>query len=162
MTGMNILALDPGPETTGWVRYEGRCVADHGVFQNDDMLSFLDSWPYFGTTLAIEAISSFGMPVGREVFDTCIWIGRFQQAWRHPDEVRLIYRKDVKIALCGSPRAKDANIRQALIDLFGGKAKAIGKKSAPGPLYGVKTHAWAALGVAVTAAGQGGFSVEAV
>jgi len=48
-------------------------------------------------------------------------------------------------------RAKDANIRQALIDRYGpGKDKAIGQKKTPGPLYGFKSHEWAALAVAVT------------
>ena len=31
------------------------------------------------------------------------------------------------------------------------KDAAIGKKATPGPLYGVKSHAWAALAVAITA-----------
>jgi hypothetical protein len=99
-------------------------------------------------------IASYGMPVGREVFETCVWIGRFMEQWGAPDRVNLVYRKDVKMHLCGSPRAKDANIRQALIDLFeptgGGKTPQIGTKAKPGPLYGVSTHAWPALGVAVT------------
>lgn len=102
--------------------------------------------------LAIESISSYGMAVGAEVFSTCIWIGRFVQAWRDPDAVRLLYRKDVKLHLCGTTKAKDTNIRQALLDKFGpGKDVAIGKKAQPGPLYGVKSHAWSALAVAVTA-----------
>jgi hypothetical protein len=41
-------------------------------------------------------------------------------------------------------RAKDANIRQALIDKLG----AVGTKKAPGPLYGISGHLWAALAVA--------------
>ena len=93
-------------------------------------------------------IASYGMPVGREVFETCVWIGRFQQAWHDPEAVRLVYRRDVKLHLCGSPKAKDGNIRAALIDKLG----PVGLKSAPGPLYGVKSHAWAALAAAVTAA----------
>jgi len=100
-------------------------------------------------TLAIEMIASYGMAVGREVFETCVWIGRFQQVWRSPESVRLVYRRDVKLHLCGNPRAKDPNIRQALIDLLG----PAGTKKQPGPTYGVKSHAWAALGVAVTVAG---------
>ena len=52
-------------------------------------------------------------------------------------------------------RAKDSNIRQALLDLYGGdKRKAIGIKAEPGPLYGIKSHMWAALGVAVIGGGQ--------
>jgi hypothetical protein len=48
-------------------------------------------------------------------------------------------------------QAKDANIRQALIDRFGGsKEAAIGTIKRQGPLYGVKGHEFAALAVAVT------------
>jgi hypothetical protein len=61
--------------------------------------------------------------------------------------VRLIPRRDVKLTLCGSARAKDTNIRQALIDALG----EVGTKKNPGPLYGVSGHYWAALGVAYTA-----------
>jgi hypothetical protein len=50
--------------------------------------------------------------------------------------------------LCNSMRAKDANVRQALIDRFG----PVGTKKQPGKLYGVATHYWAALGVAVYSA----------
>jgi hypothetical protein len=91
-------------------------------------------------------IASYGMAVGREVFETCVWIGRFIQA-RQPMQHELIYRRDVKIHLCGSPRAKDANIRQSLLDKFG----EVGTKKNPGPLFGVKSHVWSALAVAVTA-----------
>jgi hypothetical protein len=77
------------------------------------------------------------------------------QAWRNPKAVRLIYRRDVKLRLCGTVKAKDANVRQALIDMFpktgGGKIPQIGTKAQPGPLYGVASHAWAAVAVAVTA-----------
>lgn len=118
-----------------------------GVVANDGLLEWM-SLPIEPMTLAIEMIASYGLAVGREVFETCVWIGRFQQAWRQPSDVRLVYRRDVKLHLCGSPRAKDANIRQALIDKVGPQ----GTKKAPGPTYGVRSHAWAALGVAVTVA----------
>ena len=142
-----ILALDPGPTETGWALLAASgCVANSGVLPNAEMLRSL-SLRNETDTLAIEMIASYGMPVGREVFETCVWVGRYIQAWHSPEAVRLIYRKDVKLHLCGSPRAKDANIRQALIDKLGPQ----GSKKAPGPTYGVKSHAWAALAVAVTA-----------
>lgn len=152
-----ILALDPGPEQTGWCNYDDGAVVASGVLSNDDMLAELFKgvgvWQDY--RLCIEMIASYGMPVGREVFETCLWIGRYIQVWHAPEKVELVYRKDVKMHLCGSPRAKDSNIRQALLDLFprtgGGKTPQIGTKSQPGPLFGVSTHAWAALGVAVTA-----------
>lgn len=90
-------------------------------------------------------IQSFGMPVGNEVFETIRWVGVFCECAIPPCE--LVFRKDIKIHLCGSMRAKDANIRQALIDKLGPQ----GTKKAPGPTYGVSKHAWAALAVAVFA-----------
>jgi hypothetical protein len=148
-----ILAIDPGTTESGYVLYDGCRVHESGVLQNADMLVRVQQWP--APRLAIEMIASYGMAVGREVFETCVWIGRFQQAWRDPTAVELVYRKDVKLHLCGTSKAKDANIRQALLDLFpcagGGKTPQIGTKAQPGPLYGVSSHAWPALGVAVTA-----------
>jgi hypothetical protein len=61
----------------------------------------------------------------------------------------LVYRRDVKMFLCGSNRAKDGNIRQALLDLVGPQ----GTKKAPGPTYGLRGDEWAALAVAVTISG---------
>lgn len=147
---MSVLAIDPGTTQSGWVLLDGGRVAAAGVSPNSDVLSMIA-----GSTadmLCLEMIASYGMAVGREVFETCRWIGRFQQAWRDPEAVKLIYRQEVKLHLCKSPKAKDANIRQALIDAIGPQ----GTKKAPGPTYGVSSHAWAALGVAATAAGIGG------
>lgn len=145
-----ILALDPGTTHTGWVIYEAGQVCRSGVSENAEILEMLDKEIPGNYPLAIEMIASYGMAVGKEVFETCLWIGRFMQ-FAGPWRVRLIYRKDVKLHLCASPRAKDANIRQAIIDRFGGKAEAIGTVKKQGPLYGVKSHAWAALAVALTA-----------
>lgn len=128
-----------------------------GVMPNEEMLAYVQRshWKVNGCRLAVEMIASFGMPVGREVFETCVWIGRFKQAWHAPDAVELVYRKDVKMHLCGTTRAKDANVRQALLDMFprtgGGKTPQVGTKGQPGPLFGVSSHAWPALGVAITA-----------
>ena len=48
--------------------------------------------------------------------------------------------------LCYDSRAKDGNIRQALIDRFG----PVGTKKAPGWFYGVSKDVWAAVAVGVT------------
>lgn len=144
------LAIDPGTDQSGWCLYDGS-VIDSGVADNHDILSRIKNST--ASSLAIEMISSYGMPVGRETFETVRWIGRFQQAWHSPESVRLIFRRDIKIALCGTTKAKDANVRQAILDRFprsgGGKTPQVGTKSKPGPLYGVKSHAWSALAVAV-------------
>lgn len=143
---MSILAIDPGTTQSGWCWFDGRGVRDSGVFDNPEILQMAAAHP--ADLLALEMIASYGMPVGKEVFETCVWIGRYMQAWRAPDAAMLVYRRDVKLHLCGSARAKDPHIRQALLDRFG--PDAVGKKAAPGPLYGVRSHAWAALAVAVT------------
>lgn len=147
---IRILAVDPGTHESGWVIYSGGKVLSSGVCKNDAIISMIATTD--AEFLAIEMIASYGMAVGKEVFETCVWVGRFWQAWDRKWELtlempaKLVYRKDVKLHLCGTPRAKDANIRQALIDLLG----APGTKKEPGGTYGVKSHAWAALAVAVT------------
>lgn len=152
---VTILAIDPGNKKSGWCLFDGKRVIDSGVMSNTDMIDLLVRFD--ADKLAIEAIASYGMAVGAEVFETCIWVGRFFQEWKREtgEDAILVYRKDVKMHLCGTMKAKDSNIRQALIDAFpatsGGKAPQIGTKSIPGPLYGVSSHAWSALAVAVTA-----------
>lgn len=152
MSGRRILAVDPGTFDSGWcVYHEGHVVAS-GVSTNEDLRDMLGSngtmpW-HFTDVLAIEMIASYGMPVGSETFETCVWIGRFDEAWRKRRGFKalLVLRREVKSHLCGSMKAKDGNIRQALLDKLGPQ----GTKKAPGPTYGVRTHAWAAVGVAVT------------
>ena len=150
-----ILAIDPGPVDSAFVVYDPvfATLEDKGIVPNDELLGRLRHMP--AKSMVVEMIASYGMPVGIEVFETCVWIGRFMQAWGGIDDdyrPRRLYRADVKLHLCGATRAKDGNVRQALIDKFGpGKDAAIGKKATPGPLYGVAKDVWAALGVAVTA-----------
>ena len=143
---MRVLAIDPGTTQSGYAHMEDGRVIDSGILDNDELLSYLQGSDA-DASLAIEMIASYGMAVGKEVFETCVWIGRFMQMWQTSNKpATLIYRRDVKLHLCGSVRAKDANIRQALIDKLGPQ----GTKKEPGPTYGVKSHAWAALAVAVT------------
>ena len=154
---MKVFAIDPGTRESGYVLFDGNKVLLSGVQENNSLLRFVQCGCMDSSIkrLAIEMIASYGMAVGREVFETCVWVGRFQQAWHSPEDVELVYRKDVKMHVCGTTKAKDANVRQGLIDMFkplgGGKTPQIGTKSLPGPLYGVSSHAWPALGVAITA-----------
>lgn len=149
-----ILAIDPGMTQSGWVVYDGKAVLHSGVSPNHDVLRLIEEDQLFDH-LAIEMIASYGMAVGKEVFETCVWIGRFKQAAARPDDTWLIYRREVKLHLCGTTQAKDANVTQAIKDLFpatgGGACPQKGTKSQPGPLYGVSSHAWSALAVAITA-----------
>jgi len=141
---MTLLAIDPGTEVSGWAELmNDRTIHASGVSDNHDVLMMIQGWY---DELAIEMFAAQGMPVGRESFRTVRWIGRFQQAYYKPENVHFVERREVQLHLCGTTQAKDPNIRQALIDLFGPP----GRKSDPGPTYGVTKHAWAALGVAAT------------
>lgn len=150
-----IIAIDPGPVESAYVDWDGSRIVSFGKFSNESLLMRLS---YAGTYYSaydicvIEMIASYGMPVGYEVFETCVWIGRFMQAFGAAKCERLT-RNQVKNHMCHSSKAKDSNIRQAIIDRFGG-SKAIGLKKSPGPLYGISGDVWAALAVALTYEGM--------
>lgn len=151
---MTVFGLDPGCDRSAIVVWDGTKILDMGLLSNDEMLAHLiyEREALFASTpiLVLEAIQSYGMAVGMEVFRTVFWSGRFAQVWS-PRRFEQMPRRQVKQHLCHSVRATDANIRQALIDRFGPtKEQAIGVKKTPGPLYGVKGDEWAALAVAVT------------
>lgn len=148
---MTVLGIDPGSESSAWVLWDGERVAMHRKQANEEVEEWLRFEPACHA-IVIEQIASYGMAVGAEVFETCVWTGRFIGAATYLPSVPIhrMPRKDVKLHLCGQARAKDSNIRQALIDRFGGKEKAIGRKHSQGPLYGLKADEWQALALAVT------------
>jgi len=143
---MTWLAIDPGPEQSAWVVYEAGKVIAKAKASNQVTWTMLNEIKV--DAVAIEMVQSFGMAVGAEVFETVFWIGRFyERAFWRAIPVHRIFRKDVKMHLCQSMRAKDPNIRQALIDRLG----APGTKKNPGATFGVSGDCWSALAVAVTA-----------
>ena len=144
---MTILAIDPGPIESAWVLWNGEVIGSHGKQSNTEIASWISSAQIAtADRLAIEMIASYGMPVGAEVFETCVWIGRFMQSFGDTRRVDRLTRNEVKNHLCHSSRAKDSNIRQAIIDRLG----PVGTKKAPGPCYGLAGDEWAALAVALT------------
>ena len=145
---MVVLAIDPGPTESAYVMWSGDQVLAYAKVRNDNLVRLLLNPPREVEQAVIEKVASFGMPVGAEVFETVYWSGVFAHAFGLA-RVDRITRNEIKNHLCHSSRAKDGNIRQALIDRFGGPA-AIGKKASPGPLYGLAGDTWSALAVAVT------------
>lgn len=180
-----ILGLDPGSDKTGWcaVRTEGGIeIVGSGHIDNWDLLKGLHDPPFRSDQLVIEGVQWYGpdMHAGQVVFDTCEWIGMFHREWltQDPDDLHYdkIYPKDIKLVLCGmSSKVKKKQIRQRLIDRFGGAAAIGGLKCStckgkgwygagrptcpncegrkydipPGPLHAVTTHAWSALAAIV-------------
>jgi hypothetical protein len=154
---MRILAIDPGPVESAWLVYDSRTatIEKYRKDPNDRTKAVVRAYAArrqgcgVDERLVIEKIESFGLAVGVTVFETVFWSGRFAEAWDgHFDRIG---RMAIKMHLCQSSRAKDANIRQALIDRFGpSRELAIGNKAWPGPLYGISKDVWSALAVAVT------------
>lgn len=151
-----VIAIDPGPVNSAVIVLCGDSIYQNmAYYQTTEwVLNWLRrpqrAWP-----LVIEKIASYGMAVGETTFETVYNSGRFAEAYA-PGPVHRMVRLAVKMHLCHDSRAKDANIRQALIDKWGGKEQAIGRKAAPGPLYGVSGDLWSALAVAVTWSEQNG------
>lgn len=155
----SVLAIDPGSQQSAYLIWTGKKIVDMGIWKNEDLLEELEysegeilkeEERLTDITLVIEMPQCFGMAVGKSVFETIFWIGRFCQAWE--GEFKRIYRSQIKMYFCNSMRAKDTNIRQALIDRLGPP----GTKKNQGILYGVKRDLWSALAIAVYFLEQGG------
>jgi hypothetical protein len=106
-----------------------------------------------GGPVAVEMIASYGMAVGQEVFDTCVWVGRFSESIRRASgsDPVLTKRRPVKLHHTHSSKATDANVNQALKDRFalGVRNHGKGTKDNPGWFYGFSKDVWAAYAVAV-------------
>lgn len=158
-----ILAIDPGNVESGVVviREEdlkpvyAEKINNQELFEKIKFGDFENSISYEDINhVVIEKIASYGMAVGATVFDTCIWIGKFEAATGiyFGVEAKYIYRKDEKMNLCNSMKAKDSNITQALIDRFAPNTpnKGKGTKLNPGWFHGFKSDIWQAYAVGVT------------
>ena len=150
-----VIGIDAGTTKSALVLYNPRTrtIDDYTLSKNDQCLTWLRKYDRANTICAIEQIKSYGNLIGDSLLETCVWNGRFREAWG--TSVIWIPRKTVCGHICHNARANDANVRQALIDMFpptgGGKTPQIGLKHAEGPLYGMKRDLWSALAVAITA-----------
>lgn len=158
-----IVGVDPGPVESGVVvwRPEERRIEYKEHLPNEKLRELIytagpdlfdlpsDAAAFHSDScFVIEKIVSYGMRVGETTFSTAYWIGRFVEALAFKGyKTRLLSRPDVKLAICYTTRASDADVRDALLAKFGPK----GSKKEPGILYGVSGHCWSALAVAVAA-----------
>jgi hypothetical protein len=149
---MKILAIDPGNTESAYVIWDGVKIHAAAKVSNSEMRCVLRDYicdckfALNKPSVAIEMIASYGMAVGKSVFETCVEIGRLVQIC-HDRNVTptLVFRMEVKQGICHSSKANDSNIRTALMDRFGVK----GTKKAPGFFYGFHADVWAAFAVAV-------------
>lgn len=102
--------------------------------------------------VVIEDVESFGMPVGKTVFDTAKYIGYLKAKFEdYRTNVRYIYRHEEKMTICHSAKANDATIKQALVDRFapGVPNHGKGSKKEPEFFYGFKADCWSAFAICV-------------
>ena len=147
---MRVLALDPGDTQTGYCFIDVDTLRPlrFGKEDNQSVLLLVQLEAY--DLLVSERVASYGMAVGRSVFETCEWVGRYTQASHEP--VVYIYRQEEKIHICHDSRAKDSNIRRALIDRFAQHdlKNGRGTKKNPDWFYGFKKDVWAAYAAGIT------------
>lgn len=147
-----ILAIDPGPLQSAYVIWYGRSHAGVGIVSNFEICHMIHA-NYDISLVACEHIQNMGMPVGATTHETSYWIGEFRcETRKRKLEFVRVFRSQIKMHFCNSMRAKDPNIRQALIDRLG----APGTKKNPGPTYGIKSHLWSALAIAIFTSDQYG------
>lgn len=151
-----VIAIDPGP------RMSGLCVIDVDTYVpvlkrklGNEMIVYTVRCALGVSEVVIEMVGHYGtgMPAGKDVFDTCVWIGRFLEQFEiRKTPTHTLKRGDVKMHLCGSMRANDATIRQALVDRFAPGESNYGKgtKKAPGWFYGFSGDMWQAYALGVT------------
>lgn len=156
---MRILAIDPGNTQSAFtiIDADTRKPVAFAKTLNEALLESIEQGAFSYDVVYIEMVASYGMAVGAEVFDTCVWIGRYLQAAMVAGaDVHLVTRLHVKLHHCHDSKAKDSNIVRALVDRFAYGQPNYGKgtKATPGWFYGFSADVWQAYALAVYAADQ--------
>jgi len=153
-----ILGIDPGPVTHGAVLYdtvERRVVWSDKAATSDQVVSaVLD---YFATDLSVvierpAAMGAIGSGVVGHMLDTAWTAGALSEALSlHGFMVCTMTRREVlrHLGVLVGKGSPDTRVRAACIadhETPGGRP-AVGRKASQGPLYGVSSHAWQALGL---------------
>ena len=150
-----VLGIDPGNEMSAYMVMDSITLKpiEFAKVSNDELNSKLRSGEIMYDEACVERIQSFGMPVGCTVFITCEEIGRLSEIIEQSGRpVSYVFRQDEKLHICHDSRAKDANIRAALIDRFAQHDFKNGKgtKNNPDWWYGMKADTWSAAAICLT------------
>ena len=150
---MKLLAIDTGNISSAYIIF---CTEENRVIEKD----FLENEKFIERILtltfdevAIEKIVSLGMPIGATTIDTIFFNGRLYEIFKKLKKVPFWYpRIDIKMHLCHTTRAKDTNVRTALVNRFGEPST----KKNPHNKYNelndkiyFGSHFWSCLGIAV-------------
>jgi hypothetical protein len=121
---MIVLAIDPGNESTAFIIWDSKqkIILNKNKLSNCEFLNLLRQHSFQDTIeiVAIEMISSYGMAVGQEIFDSCVWLGRYVEICSKMGlKYKFIFRKTIKMHHCGSVQAKDGNVNKVLQQKYG-------------------------------------------
>lgn len=152
---MKILAIDPGNTYSAYCIVDSKTLVpiEHAKLDNEALREVMQTEQDDYNSVVIERVASYGMAVGREVFETCEWIGRYTElALQLNKPTDYVYRQEEKLHICHDSRAKDANIRRALIDRFAAHDLKNGKGTQANPdwFFGFKADEWSSYAVAIT------------
>ena len=151
----SIISVDPGPKQSAFCVWDGFKILEMDICQNEELMLYLDFQKIdhvfkigIPDVLIIEKIVNQGMPaVGDSIFETAYWSGIFAHAYGLAYTVRMP-RRDVQLHLCGSTKAKKANVNQALKDRF--EPNLLPRQRPKGILKGLSNHKWDAFALSVT------------
>jgi len=145
---MLLLSVDTGTTQSAYTFVDTNTykIEESGKVDNEKMME-IARYGYYDACV-IEMFSSYGMRVGKEVFESVVMVGRLMEAVYYTkgfNAVR-IERNKVKQYVCQKGGScKDADVIQVLKDRFGEK----GTKANPGFFFGVKADAWQAFSTGV-------------
>lgn len=165
-----VIAIDPGNIETGITVIDSKTFKpelavkmSNRTLIGSEIYNIVSDYEPQCAVIEMVAHYGSGMPAGSEVFDTCVWIGRYIEALRNEGiPVYTIKRMQVKLNLCGQARAKDSNVTQALVDRFAKGEPNYGKGTSKkkGWFYGFKADIWQSYAVGVTALDLGAKQLE--
>ena len=148
---MIYIGIDPGPTTSGVVTYDpasSSVLSAEKEMSNEALIEMLRSLAIDGKHIALERIEAMYAHVGKETVNTIMFCGQIREAIESREgKLTMLSPQGVKKIVCGTASAKDPAVRQALLDQLGPP----GTKKNRGATYGVSSHAWRALAVAVAA-----------
>ena len=165
---MIILGIDPGPVTHGAVLYdtvERRVVwSDKAATSEQVEAAASEHGWHMVNRVVIErpaAMGAIGSGVVGHMLDTAWTAGALSEALSlHGFMVCTMTRREVlrHLGVLSGKGSADARVRAACIadhETPGGRP-AVGRKASQGPLYGVSSHAWQALGLVLAWRAAGG------
>jgi len=154
-----VLGIDPGPETHGAVLYDSEArqvLWSSKAITSFDLLDCLVLKWAKPDAIVIErpaAMGALGVGIVGHMLDTAweagaLW-GVLWQIFKG-DPQRMTRREVLRhLGVLSGKGSSDSRVRAACIadhETPGGPP-AVGRKATPGPLYGVSSHAWQALGL---------------